>query len=617
MGNEHMDPGTFRAILEGINESIITLGIDGTIRSFNPSGESMFGLTPDHIGMKFFEIDLFRKETIERLKGLFFDRLKREENAPQEFRAVLKDGAVKWLFIDSIFIKDEEGRVTGLAAVIDDITERKGYEQALVESESRFRTVVESLQEGLGITDTDENIVYANSSLSDLVGYSGEELMGMNLSDIVSQEEFKKMIKRSHKRKRGESEVYESCIIRRDGTRRDVMVSAAPLKNELGEYIGSVGLLLDISERKSAETALRENEEKYRATVEQSAENIYIYDIETKKIVESNPTIQELLGYSAEEMSQLTPADFIAHSERNIDGAISRVVEEGKAIIGERTYIRKDGSLVDVEVSASHIEYGNRSMLCVVSRDITERKKARDQLIEERNRAKEERNRAEFYLDLLAHDIGNLHHGILTGIDMVQLSNDNIERRERSLKLVKDLLLRSIKLVDNVMTFSSLRSMPLHKRPIDLRNMIEKGVSSAREALPGKELEHDLLWKAGELVVLAEPLLQEAFFNIYHNAMKYHREGRVNVETTVELENGRAVVRISDTGPGIPDERKVTIFDRVKEPMKRQHTGLGMALVKALVERYGGDVEVSDRVEGDHSQGSCFTVSIPVSIDEE
>ena len=55
MGNEHMDPGTFRAILEGINESIITLGIDGTIRSFNPSGESMFGLTPDHIGMKFFD----------------------------------------------------------------------------------------------------------------------------------------------------------------------------------------------------------------------------------------------------------------------------------------------------------------------------------------------------------------------------------------------------------------------------------------------------------------------------------------------------------------------------------------------------------------------------------
>ncbi|MGA1820168.1 MAG: PAS domain S-box protein [Thermoplasmatota archaeon] len=613
MGSKNSDSKTFKAILEGINESIITLDIEGTITSVNPSAERIFGLTSKHIGSRFYELDLFDDETVEQLKLLFFDRFDREGNEPQDFRAVFRDGAVKWLRIDSTFIRDSKGKPTGLATVIDDITERKGYEQALVESESRFRTVVESLQEGLGITDTEENIVYANSALSRFYGYTREELIGMNLSRLIPSEEFERMVKRGLDRKKGRSEVYESKIIRKDGEALDVMVSAAPWTSETGEYLGSIGLLLDISERKNTELALRENEEKYRATVEQSAENIYIYDIETKKIVESNPTLQELLGYTAEEMRNLTPSDFIAHTTKNIDNQIAKVIKQGKAIVGERTYVRKDGSLVEVEVSASHLKYGNRSMLCVVSRDITERKRARDQLIEQRNRAEEEKTRAEFYLDLLAHDIGNLHHGILTGIDMVQLSLDKPDRRDRSLKLVRDLLLRSIKLVDNVMTFSSLRSMPLHKRPIDLRGMVEKGVASAMEALPGKELDHSLVWKGGDIMVLAEPLLQEAFFNVYHNALKYHREEVVNVETSVSEDNGRVIITISDTGPGIPDDRKVTIFDRVKEPMKRQHTGLGMAIVKALIERYDGTVEVTDRVPGDHSKGSRFIISLPVS----
>ena len=228
MGNEEFEAKTIRAILEGVNEAIITLGLDGTVRSANPSGQEMFRLKPSHFGRKFFELGLFDENTEKELVDLFRSRIQSNEKGKREFRAVLKDGTEKWLRIDSTIINDEDGKPQGLAAVIDDITERKGYEQALVESERRFRTVVESLQEGLGITDIHENIVYSNESLSSLLGVSKEKIIGMNLSDFVSEEEFKRISSRAKDRIEGKAEIYESKIISKDGRTKDVLISAAP-----------------------------------------------------------------------------------------------------------------------------------------------------------------------------------------------------------------------------------------------------------------------------------------------------------------------------------------------------------------------------------------------------
>jgi signal transduction histidine kinase len=96
--------------------------------------------------------------------------------------------------------------------------------------------------------------------------------------------------------------------------------------------------------------------------------------------------------------------------------------------------------------------------------------------------------------------------------------------------------------------------------------------------------------------------------------MKYQKEETVTVETSVQkTEGGMVAISISDLGPGIPDDRKEHIFDRMKEPMKRQHTGLGMAIVKALVERYSGSIEVKDRVPGEHRKGTNFIIRLPIA----
>jgi PAS domain S-box-containing protein len=123
-------------------------------------------------------------------------------------------------------------------------------------------------------------------------------------------------------------------------------------------------------------TELEDNEQLYRTVVEQAAENIFLVDADSKRIIQANAALHRSLGYSTEDLRQLTLYDVIAHDHQNIERNVRHILEEGRLLIGERRYRRKDGSLIDVEVSASAISYQGREVICIVAHDITERKRA-------------------------------------------------------------------------------------------------------------------------------------------------------------------------------------------------------------------------------------------------
>ncbi|MGB9181058.1 MAG: PAS domain S-box protein, partial [Pyrinomonadaceae bacterium] len=161
------------------------------------------------------------------------------------------------------------------------------------------------------------------------------------------------------------------------------------------------------TESRVAAEALRESEERYHSLFNQSFEGIFLFDATTKRILEANPTFQKLLGYTSEEILELTLYEIVNNSRERIDLNIRRVVDERYRFIGERQYIRKGGSLVDVEVTATLVTYGGKEVLCTTVRDITERKRA-----EQSVRLSEERYRELFENanDLIyTHDLaGNL-----------------------------------------------------------------------------------------------------------------------------------------------------------------------------------------------------------------
>jgi PAS domain S-box-containing protein len=143
-------------------------------------------------------------------------------------------------------------------------------------------------------------------------------------------------------------------------------------------------------QRKQAEQDLTESRERYRAVVEQATDGIYILDTENRHIVETNPALGAMLGYTSEELREIEIHDLIGHPREEVYDNFERVLAEGQLLIGERKYRRKDGSLVDVEVNASMIHFGTKEMVCVLVRDITERKRTEEALKEMREA---ERNR--------------------------------------------------------------------------------------------------------------------------------------------------------------------------------------------------------------------------------
>jgi PAS domain S-box-containing protein len=133
-------------------------------------------------------------------------------------------------------------------------------------------------------------------------------------------------------------------------------------------------------ERKNAQEALRRSEELYRTVVEQAAENIFIVDIDTKRILEANAAFHASLGYAPKELMEMTLYDIVAHDREGVDRNIERIRQQGHLYMGERRYRRKDGSMADVEVNARAISYGGREAMCVVAHDVTERKRMEDNL---------------------------------------------------------------------------------------------------------------------------------------------------------------------------------------------------------------------------------------------
>src|SRR5215217_3147535 len=160
-----------------------------------------------------------------------------------------------------------------------------------------------------------------------------------------------------------------------DGVERWVSAQGQAFFDEGRRAVRFTGTVLDITERKRAEEALRQSELLYRTVMKQATENIFLIDTETRGIVEFNPAFREALGYPEEELRRMTLYDIVAADRKSIDANIRHVLEQKNTFVSERKYRRKDDSLVDVEVSASTILRDGRETFCVVAHDVTERKK--------------------------------------------------------------------------------------------------------------------------------------------------------------------------------------------------------------------------------------------------
>jgi len=350
----------------------------------------------------------------------------------REKRYLRKDGQIRWVSVNATPIRDEARRLLRIASVILDITERKQAEETLGRQARQerlraevgaalagggtlpaiLRWCVEALVTHLGAAfarvwtlDEEEDVLELQASAGMYThtdGFHGRVPVGSFKIGLIAQERQPHLTNdvlddpRVHDKEWARHEgmlAFAGYPLIVEGRVVGVMALFARqvLAEDTLEALASVAdVIAQGIQRKRTEEDLTESRERYRAVVEQATEGIYILDTENGHVLETNPALGGMLGYTAEELREMDIHDLVAHPREEVYAYFERVLAEGQLLIGERKCRRKDGSLVDVEVSASMIHFGTNEMVCVVVRDVTERKRTEEVLREMREA---ERNR--------------------------------------------------------------------------------------------------------------------------------------------------------------------------------------------------------------------------------
>src|ERR671912_2741073 len=301
-----------------------------------------------------------------------------------EYRQIARDGRVVWVRDEATLIRDEEGNALYWLGVQYDITEQKRTEEELKQSEERFQVLSQEVVEGIVLSENGR-IIDANRSVTEMFGYGLEELIGKDAIELTSPEHREMVVRRISEE---DTRPYESMGLKKDGSTFPLEIRPRHLPYS-GRRI-RVTSVIDLTERTHQEEALRQSEALYRTVVEQAEENIFLVDATSRRVLDANDALLRSLGYTHDELKEMTLYDIVAHDQESVDLNIGRIMEEGHRSLGERQYRRKDGSLVDVEVNVSAVPYNDEEAMCIVAHDVTERKRA-ERMLEEIREA--ERNR--------------------------------------------------------------------------------------------------------------------------------------------------------------------------------------------------------------------------------
>jgi diguanylate cyclase (GGDEF)-like protein/PAS domain S-box-containing protein len=351
--------------------------VDGRILECNEALAEILGYTREELlSMNASDLYFARDERV-----TFIDTLQRERTLTSaEICLRHKDGRPVWL-IESVHLLDSDPPV--LEGTLIDITARKQGEDALRESEARYRVLVERMREGLAQVDNDGILHFVNDRFCHMVGYSREELIGTHAGFLLPfPDDAALMASKTELRKRGVSDQYDVRMRRKDGIVMWMEIGGAPLYDAAGNVIGSIGVHNDVTERRLAEEALRESEARYRLMAENSTDMISRISPQGMILYASDAS-RRLLGYEPSEVTGRSVLDLIHEEDRDEVRHLARLIHEAGPTTFSYRVRRKDGTLVWFETTSRAIldaQTNDVEEIVSVSRDISERRRAEEQI---------------------------------------------------------------------------------------------------------------------------------------------------------------------------------------------------------------------------------------------
>jgi PAS domain S-box-containing protein len=368
-------------LLDTVEQAVIATDLSGTIIYWNRFAEKLYGWpAAETTGRNILGVVLPQVAQDQAVE--IMARLQAGRSWSGEFMVRRRDGAAFRAFITDTPIYNDQGELIGIVGVSNDITERKRAEEALRESEERYRAIVDQAMVGVAQADLDGNFTIVNQKYCDITGYSAAELLGMRIEEITHPDDLPLNVElRARMLTEGAPYEIEKRYIAKNGSIIWVNLGVSAIRDRQGKPLSTLAVVLDITERKRAEEALRESEERLRTMFAASRDGILVEDDE--RIVYVNKSYARLFGYDH-------PEELIGQHVSTIIAAedVERMLKfgsrrgNGESVLSSYEFKgkRQDGTIVDVEASVSTSTVAGRPYITTMVRDITERKQAEEAL---------------------------------------------------------------------------------------------------------------------------------------------------------------------------------------------------------------------------------------------
>ena len=532
-----------------------------------------------------------------------------------ELRLSPKQGSEFYALMESIVVQEDHKNGNLIRTAVTDIHARHQAEDSLRKSEERYRGLVETMQEGLGVADQYYQFTFVNQRFCEMLGYHHDEMIGRHLLDFVHDDYRDLMKDQMAQREKGSEERFELVWITKDGNKVHTLASPKALYDEEGRFIGSIGTLTDITYLIKAEEALRLSEEKYRLLVENAGDAIFI--VQDGQIKFANQRAKQMGNDLGVELDRVSFAQYIHPDDRDkfLDRHAQRVKGEKLPNNSAFRLVGPNDQEMWVELKVVLINWKGKPASLSFLRDITLQRKLGMQL-----QLSQKMEAVGTLAGGVAHDFNNLLMGIQGRTSLMLLETDPVHPQFNHLKEIEIYIQRATKLTKQLLGFA--RGGKYEVKPTNMNDLIEK--SSQMFGRTKKEITihktyHDQIWS----VEIDRSQIDQVLLNIFVNAWQaMPAGGDLYIQTKNELLNedvagvyslrpGKYVaISITDTGTGMDENTLKRIFDPFfTSKDKELGSGLGLASAYGIIQNHEGII----LAESKKGQGATFRIYLPAT----
>ncbi len=509
----------------------------------------------------------------------------------RELKCRIKTGAIRICrFTAGVILMG--GRPHILSSV-EDITEQKEAEETLRESGEKFRSLIETSPDIIWEIDLQGKIRYISPMGTTILGYTPEELVGKRITDLIPEQDRSSVMQELsvYITSKGSYQPFEVPALSRDG--REIILEIRPAKVLSADtrLQGFRGVARDITERRKTEKSLHESELLFREVFDNANDAVYLVERARDgpgryRLV--NDTAVQMLGYSKEELLEMSPRDIVPVeiAKKNMPELRQKLVRDGHATF-ESANRRKDGTIIPIEVSLRAFRYKGKDVDLSIIRDITERKRDLEAL-------RQANKKLNLLSGITRHDIKN-QLMVLNGF--TTLLHQKIP--DPSYETYFSRIMNASNQITNMIQFTKeYEQIGVHS-PIwqDIRNLVDTAIGDV--ALDQVVLKNDL---PATTEVFADPLIGKVIFNLVDNAVRHGGE-ITTIRFSLEECDGNRIIVCEDDGEGVVVDEKERIFDLGFG----KSTGFGLAISREILDITG----ITITENGEPGEGARFEIEVP------